>query len=82
MEKTIWLVIPGTGDEHEAREATISPGTTAADLLREAGKDPQQWQLRLQREGGFVELSGQDDVYEKAKEGEKVYATFKGMVVG
>jgi hypothetical protein len=82
MDKTITLIIPGAGDEAEARDAPIGPGTTAADILRAADKEPQNWQLQLQREAGFVSLSGQDDVYEQVKAGEKVFAVPKDIVVG
>ncbi|MFQ5859207.1 MAG: hypothetical protein ACE5LU_26705 [Anaerolineae bacterium] len=82
MEKTITLIIPGAGDEAEARDAPIGPGTTAADILRAAGKDPQNWQLQLKRGDGFVSLSGQDDVHKQVENGEKVFAVPKDIVVG
>jgi hypothetical protein len=82
MDKTINLIIPGAGDEAEARNAAIQPGARAADVLRAAGKDPSQWQLQLKRGEGFVSLGSQDDVYEQAHEGEKVFAVPSNMVVG
>lgn len=82
MDKTINLIIPGAGDEAEARNATIQPGAKTADVLNAAGKDPGQWQLQLKRGDGFVSLGGQDDVYKQAQEGEKVFAVPSNMVVG
>lgn len=82
MDKPITLVIPGTGDEAEARDAQVSQGTTAADVLQAAGKNPQEWQLQLKRGDGFLSLSDRDDLYAKANEGEKVFAVPKTMVVG
>lgn len=82
-EKRITVVIPGAGEDVEARDATIKPGTTAAEVLRAAGKDAQSWQLQLRREGGeFVSLSGRDDVCAQVKDGEKVFAVPKDIVVG
>lgn len=82
MEKTITLIIPGAGDAAEARDATIQPGMTAAQLLQAAGKDPTRWQLQLKRGEGFVSLAGQDDLYRQVENGEKVFAVPKDMVVG
>ncbi len=82
MEKQITLVIPGTGDEAEARDAPISPGTTAADLLQAANKNPQEWQLQLKRGDSFTSLSDREDVFARANDGEKIFAVPKKMVVG
>jgi hypothetical protein len=82
MDKQITLVIPGTGEEAEARDAQVAPGTTAADLLRAAGKNPQEWQLQVKRGDSFTSLSDRDDVSARANEGEKVFAVPKNMVVG
>jgi hypothetical protein len=82
MEKQITVIIPATGDEAEARDAAIQPGTTAADVLRAADKNPQEWQLQLKRGEGFVSLSGRDDVHRQVQDGEKVYAVPKDIVVG
>jgi hypothetical protein len=80
--KQVTVIIPGAGDEAEARDAAIQPGTTAADVLRAAQKDPQNWQLQLKRGEGFVSLSGKDDVHQQVQDGEKVYAVPKDIVVG
>ena len=82
MEKKITLIIPGAGEEAEARDAPIQSGTTAADILRAAGKDPANWQLQLRRGEGFVSLGGQDDVYKQTQDREKVFAVPKDIVVG
>jgi len=82
MEKQIIVIIPGTGDEAEARDAAILPGTTAADVLRAAQKDPQDWQLQLKRGEGFISLSGRDDVHQQVQDGDKVYAVPRNIVVG
>jgi len=82
MDKTITLIIPGAGDEAEARDATIQPGMTAAQLLQAAGKDPSRWQLQLKRGEGFVSLASQDNLFDQVQKGEKVFAVPKDMVVG
>ncbi len=83
MDKNITVVIPGAGEDAEARDAAIKSGTTATEVLRAADKDAQSWQLQLRREGGeFVSLSGRDDVYAQVKDGEKVFAVPKDIVVG
>jgi hypothetical protein len=82
MDKNITLVIPGTGDEATAHDAPIKPGTTAAELLRAAGKSPQDWGLQLRRGEGFQSLAAGDDLYGKVSEGEKVFATPQNIVVG
>ena len=82
MQKNVTLVIPGTGDDAEARDAQVTEGTTAADLLQAAGKNPQEWQLQVKRGEGFMSLSDRDDVYAQANDGEKLFAVPKNMVVG
>lgn len=82
MEKQITLVIPGAGDDAEARDARVSQGTTTSDLLQAAGKNPQEWQLQVKRETGFMSLGDRDDLYAKTNDGEKVFAVPKDMVVG
>jgi len=82
MSKQVTLVVPGTGDEAEARDATIEPGTTAADLLQAAGLNPQNYQLQLRRGDNFVSLSDQDDVHNQVSDGEKVFAVARDIVVG
>ena len=82
MDKQVTLIIPGAGDEAEARDAPIKPGTTVADLLRAAGMDPARWQIQLKRGDGFRSLSGRDNLYAAVEDGEKVYAVPKDIVVG
>lgn len=82
MDKTITLVIPGAGDEAEARDAVIQPGMTASQVLQAAGKDPTRWQLQLKRGDSFLSLAGQDDLYRQVEKGEKIFAVPKDMVVG
>lgn len=82
MDKNITLIIPGAGEEAEARDAPIRPSTTAGELLRAAGKDPANWQLQLKRGDGFVSVATQDDVYQQVAEGEKVFVVPKDIVVG
>jgi len=82
MEKRINVIIPGAGDEAEAREGPIRPGTTAGDILRAAQLDPQRFLLELQRNGGSVSLAAGDDVYSQVKEGEKIFVRPADMVVG
>ena len=82
MTKQITLVIPGAGDDAEARDAQVSQGTTTADLLLAAGKNPQEWQLQVKRKDGFMSLGDQDDVYAQTSDGEKIFAVPKDMVVG
>jgi hypothetical protein len=82
MSKQITLVIPGAGGDAEARDAQVSQGTTTGDLLLAAGKNPQEWQLQVKREGGFMSLGERDDVYAQTNDGEKVFAVPKNMVVG
>lgn len=80
--KTVWLIVPGAGEEAEGRDATVQPGHTAADLLRAADKDPSDWMLQLQRDGEFLSMSGTDDVYAHVKDREKLHIVAKNMVVG
>jgi hypothetical protein len=83
MDKQITLIFPAAeGEAAEGRDAPIRPGTAAADLLRAAGKDAQNWQLQLKRGNGFVSLSGQDDLYKQVENGEKVFVVPKDIVVG
>ncbi len=82
MDKQITVVIPGAGEEAQARDATIGPGTTAADILRSANLDPERWRLELQRDGGSVTLASGDDVHAQAKDKEKVFVRPADMVVG
>ena len=82
MDKNITVIIPGAGEEAEARDAPIRPGTTASELLRAAGKDPANWQLQLKRDDGFVSVAAQDDIYKQAAEGEKLFVVPKNIVVG
>lgn len=82
MEKDITVVVPGTGEEREARDLTIRPGTTAADVLSAIGLDPARFQLQLKRGEEFESLSGSDNVYGKAEQGEKLFAMPRDIVVG
>lgn len=83
MDKQVTVIFPATeGEAAEGRDAPIQPGTTAADLLRAAGRDPQNWQLQLKRGNGFVSLGGQDDLYRQVENGEKVFVVPKDIVVG
>jgi len=82
MEKQIPVIIPGAGEDAQARDASIGPGTTAADILRSANLDPERWKLELQREGGSVPLASGDDVYAQVKNTEKVFVRPADMVVG
>jgi hypothetical protein len=82
MEKQITVIIPGAGEDAQARDASIGPGTTAADILRSANLDPERWKLELQREGGSVPLASGDDVYAQVKNTEKVFVRPADMVVG
>lgn len=82
MEKAITVVVPGTGDEREARDLAIKPGTTATDVLQAIELDPTRFQLQLKRGEEFESLSGADNVYVKAENGEKLFAMPKDIVVG
>lgn len=82
MEKHISVIIPGAGEEAEARDAAIDQGTTVADILRAANLDPQRFRLELQRNGGLQSLAAKDDVYGQVKEGEKVFVRPADIVVG
>lgn len=82
MEKRITAIIPGAGDEAEARDASIQPGTTVADLLRAAGRNPQEWGLQLRRGDNFLSLSGEEDLYWQVQDGEKVFLVLTNMDVG
>lgn len=82
MNKQITVIIPGAGEEAQARDATIGPGTTVADILRSANLDPDRWRLELQRDGGSVTLASNDDVYAQVKDKEKVFVRPADMVVG
>ncbi len=67
MDKQITVIIPGAGEEAQARDASIGPGTTAADILRSANLDPDRWRLELQRDGGSVTLASGDNVHAQVK---------------
>ena len=82
MEKDVTVVVPGTGDQREARDLAIQPGTTATDVLQAIGLDPARFQLQLKRGEEFESLSGTDNVYGKAENGEKLFAMPKDIVVG
>ena|GEM_PF-2558271 len=82
MEKEITVVVPGTGDEREARDLAIKSGTTAADVLQAIGLDPARFQLQLKRGQEFESLAGADNVYGKAENGEKLFAMPRDIVVG
>jgi hypothetical protein len=82
MEKDITVVVPGTGEAREARDLAIKPGTTATDVLQAIGLDPARFQLQLKRGEEFESLSGADNVYSKAENGEKLFAMPKDIVVG
>ncbi|MGQ9493707.1 MAG: hypothetical protein ACUVR2_08105 [Anaerolineae bacterium] len=82
MEKEITVVVPGTGEQREARDLAIKPGTTAADVLQAIGLDSARFQLQLKRGEEFESLSGTDNIYNKAENGEKLFAMPKDIVVG
>ena len=82
MGKSAMVVVPGTGDEAEARETTIEPKMTAADVIRAAAKDPDNFLIQIQRGEEFISLSGQDDVHKAMKDGEKLFLTPSDMIVG
>jgi len=82
MSKKVTLIMPGAGEDREARDAPIEPGTTAADLLKAANLDPEQWLLQLRRGDGFISLSGGDVLWDRVQEGEKVFPAAKNMTVG
>jgi len=82
MDKRITLIVPGAGDESQARDGEIKPGETVADVLRAAGKDPGNWRAYLRRSNGDVPLAAQDDLYAVVENGEKVFAEPADMVVG
>jgi hypothetical protein len=80
--KRVTLVVPGAGDAAEARDAEISPGVTAVEVLRAADMDPQEWQLQVKQGNGSISLSAQDDLYQRVQNGDKVFAVPKTMTVG
>ena len=82
MKKRVTLVIPGAGEEAEARDGEIEAGDTVADVLRAADKDPSTWRAYLQRSNGDVSLNAQDDLFAAIVDGEKVFVEPASMVVG
>lgn len=82
MDKTINVIIPGAEGQTVGHDATIHPGTTAADVLRAAGKDPSRWQLQRKQGEGFVSLGANEDIFAKVESGEKVFAAPSDMTVG
>lgn len=82
MDKSITIVVPGAGEEAEARDATIRPHTRAQDVLRSVRLDPRRFRLELKRDGGNVSVSSGDDLYAIVENGEKVFARPNDMVVG
>lgn len=82
MEKTITVIIPGAEGQTEGRDATIAPGTKAAEVLRAAGKDPGRWQLQRKQGEGFISLAASEDLFAKVQNGEKVFAAPSDMTVG
>jgi len=82
MDKPITVIVPGTEGQSEGRDAMIHAGTTAADLLRAAGKDPTRWQLQRKQGESFVSMAANEDVFAKVENGEKVFAAPSDMTVG
>ncbi len=82
MNKTVNVVFPASDDASEMRSAPINVGTTPSDILRAAGRDPQNWELQLKRRDGFEALARQDDVYSKVQDGEVLFVAPTDMVVG
>lgn len=82
MRKTVTLIVPGAGEEAEARDAALEPGNTAADLLRAAGKNPDDWQIQLRRGDAFTSVSSREDLFGKVEDHEKVFVVPNTMVVG
>lgn len=82
MTQEILLVIPGADNELEGRPALIEPDTTAADLLRAAKLNPDQYQVQIKQGEELVSLGSQDRIAEHVKAGEKVFAFPAGMTVG
>ncbi len=80
--KHVVLVVPGAGDAAEARDAEISAGVTAAEVLQAAGMNPQNWQLQVKQGNGFISLSAQDDLYQRVQNGDKLFAAPTDIVVG
>lgn len=82
MPAEILLVVPGAGDESVGHQAFIEPDTTAADLLRAANLNPDQYQLQVKNGEKLVSLSSNDRVADYVHSGDKVFAIPSNMIVG
>lgn len=82
MDKTINVIIPGAEGQTVGHDATIHPGTTTAEVLRAAGKDPSRWQLQRKQGESFVSLGANDDIFAKVESGDKLFASPTDLTVG
>ena len=80
--KNINIVIPGADESADIHDLQMEPGTTAADALQAINKDPNAWQLQRKGADGFQTIATRDNLYDTAKEGEKLFAVPKDIVVG
>ncbi len=71
--KQLLVVVAGSGRTHDTN---IQPGTTASDVLSQLGLTD----YLLSKDPGGAFFAAAESVYEKVKDGEKVFASTKADV--
>ena len=81
MNKSLLLVIPGTGEESTGYPVVIDEHTTVADLLRAANLETDKWGIQVKQGTQSIALSSQDVVSAHVQENDKVFAYPTDMIV-
>lgn len=73
MEKNIAVIVPGQGEEAVIHDLRVKPGTTVREAIKACGVDtPQDFVLEYGKGDEQVTLQGNDNLYEKVKDGAKL----------
>lgn len=73
MEKNIAIIVPGQGEEAVIHDLRIKSGTTVRETIKALGiENPQDFVLELEDKGEYSTLHGNENLYERVGDGQKL----------